>query len=52
MTRRVIYECKSCNTHCTIRTYSHEKPTGCIFYKEYSNWIRKDKHEQKNMEEF
>lgn len=49
---RAIYECKSCAKHCTVRTKETEKPTKCIYWKDYCCFVRKDKHEQKNIEEF
>lgn len=49
---RAIYECKSCPKHCTVRTKETEKPTKCIYWMDYCCFVRKDKHNQKNLEEF
>lgn len=51
--RRKIYECKACGRgYCTIRTRSNEKPSKCLYWFDYSNWIRIDKHAQKEIDEY
>lgn len=50
--RRKIYVCKSCGKTCTIRTHNPEMPSKCIYWMDYCNWVRIDKHQQTNMEEF
>lgn len=52
MTRRAIYECQSfCKKRCTVRTHG-DKPTKCLFDSEQQNWVRTDKHAQKELREY
>ena len=52
MTRRAIYECVACcDKHCTVRTYG-DKPEKCLYWCNKECWVRKDKHEQKEIREY
>ena len=52
MTRRAIYECIAlCDKHCTVRTYG-AMPPKCLYWHDKECWVRKDKHEQKQIIEF
>ena len=51
--RRTIYECRACGRgYCTVRTRSDEKPSRCVYWHDFSDWVRIDKHEQKQLGEF
>lgn len=50
--RRAIYECQSfCKNRCTARTHG-ERPTKCLYDFDKQNWVRIDKHKQKELREF
>lgn len=52
LTRRAIYECVACcDKHCTVRTYGGVPPK-CLYWHDKECWVRKDKHEQKELGEY
>lgn len=52
MSRRAIYECVACcDKHCTVRTYG-DIPPKCLYWCDKECWVRKDKHEQKEIREY
>lgn len=51
--RRKIYKCCACGReYCTVRTCRDEKPSKCIYWHDCANWLRIDKHEQKQLGEY
>ena len=51
--RRWIYECRACGKYCTTRTDKiDEVPARCLFWLDFSDWVRIDKHKQKSLKEY
>ena len=51
--RRCIYECRACGRgYCTARTRNDEKPSRCLYWLEFCDWVRIDKHQQKQLGEY
>ncbi len=51
--RRPIYECRACGRYCTTRTDKvDDVPARCLFWHDFASWVRIDKHEQKQLNEF
>lgn len=42
--RRAIWKCENCVKRCTVRTAARDRPTKCLYWFDYPNWIRIDKH--------
>ena len=51
--RRAIFECRACGQdYCTVRTQNDERPVRCIHWFDICDWVRIDKHDQKQLSEF
>lgn len=51
--RRPIYECRACGGYCTARTRRiDEEPVRCLYFLEFCDWVRIDKHKQKQLGEY
>lgn len=51
--RRAIFECRACGQdYCTVRTRNDERPVRCIHWFDVCDWVRIDKHEQKQLGEY
>ena len=50
--RRPIFECRACGGYCTARARRNETPNRCLYWHDFCSWVRIDKHEQKQLNEF